>query len=150
MGVLLVANVTRWGDKLDNPVEDRQRVKLFYTIADWVSEHTRPRDVLLFRQAPILSYLTGRTAYSTRFASADALVDKYRVDYAIFVGEDRGQLNSVRSRATETWTLDEKPETVTICQMPPPRRKGRGRRGASRQSEPDTPQPEPEQDQRPR
>ncbi len=57
-----------------------------YGIAGWVLKHAPSDAVLLCHDAPIISLLTGRLAYTYQFQRSDDLLGKYAPDYLIFQG----------------------------------------------------------------
>lgn len=82
-------------------------------VADWIRENT-PRDaVLLCNQAPVLSLLTDRRAFTYRFLRAPDPLSRYGVDYVVFDADPPPGLESeVSTRARK-------------CQLIPGARQGR-------------------------
>ncbi len=105
--VVLVANLGNWTGGQQTAVEERHRTQRFDAIAQWVKSHTAAEDTILYRQAPILSFLTDRRCYSSRFESLVPLIDKYQPNYVILEGKPGGQHSTMEALAKKTWTLED-------------------------------------------
>jgi hypothetical protein len=60
-----------------------------YVVAKWIEANTEPEAVILCKHGPILAVLTGRRAYSYRFALDENLLHRYPSDYVLFDAVDR-------------------------------------------------------------
>ena len=68
-------------------------------LASWIAQNTPPDAVLLCNQAPTLSLLSGRTAYTYRFPRSADLLSTYEPDFVVLDGpQPPGFLALVTSR----------------------------------------------------
>jgi hypothetical protein len=91
----LLVNITEWPRRLipsnwfrEGSIAE-QPSKRKNAVANWILENTSPDAVLLSKHGPILEVLTGRRAFSYRFARDENLLDRYPADYALFEAADR-------------------------------------------------------------
>lgn len=85
-------NLTRMPDALTpspGQVERRQR---YEAAGAWLRENTAPDAVILCRGAPIFSYLSGRTAYTSRFVRERRLIARTGADVVLGDGPLRKQV----------------------------------------------------------
>ena len=69
-------------------------------------ENTPADAVILCSQAPILSYLSGRRAYTYRFQRSQDPLTKYEIDYVATDGPRSAALDElVRRRSEQTWRI---------------------------------------------
>ena len=74
--------------------------------AEWLRENTPADAVILCSQAPILSYLSRRRAYTYRFQRSQDPLTKYDIDYVAMDGPRSAALDElVRQRSGSTWTI---------------------------------------------
>jgi hypothetical protein len=78
----------------------------FPELAQWLRENTPEGAVILCAEAPTVSYLSGRRAYSYLFARSEDLLAKYDVDYAVLDPQPPARVARVVSRrARERWDV---------------------------------------------
>ena len=83
-GLLLYGNVENFRKHMLN---DSDPAPTYRQLADWIQANTAVDAVLLCNQAPIVSLLSHRTAYTFRFPRSPDLIEKYRPDYVILDGQ---------------------------------------------------------------
>jgi hypothetical protein len=78
----------------------------FESMGKWIRRNT-PRDaVILCNQAPILSYLSGRTAYTYRFSRKPDLIARTGAQFVVFDGPPVPHVvRETRERGLRTWTV---------------------------------------------
>jgi hypothetical protein len=89
-------------------------------VGDWLRENTTDEAAVLAGPAPILSLLSGRHVYTYRVRSAQYVLDRRHIDFAVYAwwsprwGEDK-----VAPRARAMWTLpsSRSGETISIYHL---------------------------------
>jgi hypothetical protein len=75
-------------------------------LGHWLRENTPEGAVILCAEAPTVSYLSGRRAYSYLFARSDDLLSKYDVDYVVLDAWPPPRvLGLANQRALESWDV---------------------------------------------
>jgi 4-amino-4-deoxy-L-arabinose transferase-like glycosyltransferase len=93
----------------------------FESVGTWLREHTEPDAVLLCNQAPILSYLSGRTAYTYRFVRKPDLIGRTGAEIVVLDGPmPQRVLEETRARALRSWTLQPTGVRVVAVWAAPP------------------------------
>jgi hypothetical protein len=82
----------------------RERVQA----AHWLRENTPADAVLLVGDAPVMSVLSGRRAYSYHFVRRPGILDRHGIGYVVLSpwdGSAGGLARLAAARAVQTWTL---------------------------------------------
>ena len=78
----------------------------YRTMARWLEEETPPGARILCNQAPIVSLLSNRPAYTFRFVRTPDVLAKYRIDYVLFDTIPPAPLQElVQKRHREHWYI---------------------------------------------
>jgi hypothetical protein len=97
---------TGQGDSVSKSWTPRHLQAHFESVGTWLREHTPPDAVILCNQAPILSYLSGRTAYTYRFVRKPDLIGRTGAAFVVFDGPlPPSVYKETQERAIGSWTI---------------------------------------------
>jgi hypothetical protein len=96
----------RQGDQVSEPGAYGALVMTCQRAADWLSLNTTEDATALTEPAPILSLLSGRDVYTTRFQSIPRLLAHHKIDFAVCSWwTTRAEEAEFTRRAKSKWTL---------------------------------------------
>lgn len=79
------------------------------TVNDWLRENTPPDARILCSEAPVVSVLSERTAFTFKWPRRAAILERLEIDYVVFTGPLPERLRAfgghVRENAVERWDL---------------------------------------------